>query len=288
MYDMYACSYVIEFTPSFERIINDYQTPLSSLFQDPLLPPIFATSHHRHFPPNTLLNIMAEVTFCEECNNILYARSDRKNKKLIYVCRSCEYISPKQNEEHNIVTRINYNYNRKEDIYIHPETKNDPALGRVRDWTCKQCGNNEAVFLQLPEKISYNPMALIYVCTDKHCHYWEKEIQPPSYEDMFYKSEPSADSFGEHVQKITIKKETGVYNSGDDYQVKKKRLKRISATENEGEEEEKDDDNQSDQNEEEKLKQELNKIISINEKEHNENIDLKEVNESDVDEYFCE
>ncbi|ETW28178.1 hypothetical protein PFFCH_04335 [Plasmodium falciparum FCH/4] len=128
---------------------------------------------------------MAEVRFCEECNNILYAKSDRKSKKLIYVCRSCEYISLKPNENNNIVARINYNYDRKEDIYIHPETKNDPALGRVRDWVCKQCGNNEAVFLQLAEKISYNPMALIYVCTNKHCHYWEKEAQQINDDNYF-------------------------------------------------------------------------------------------------------
>ncbi|CRH03042.1 DNA-directed RNA polymerase 2, putative [Plasmodium relictum] len=225
---------------------------------------------------------MAEVTFCEECNNILYARSDRKNKKLIYVCRSCEFISHKQNEEHNVVARINYNYNRKEDIYIHPETKNDPALGRVRDWKCKQCGNNEAVFLQLPEKISYNPMALIYVCTDKNCHYWEKEIQQKS--DNLYKSDESSDSSEGNDSKISIKEEISGdvidgerKNNGNNGTIKKNRRKLKKKKDEEEEEED-------------QLKQELYKILNINEKEYNEEMKLKNENLYDlnIEEYFCE
>lgn len=118
---------------------------------------------------------MADVIFCEECNNILYPRSDKRSKRLLYVCRSCHFISYKTSIKQNIVSRINYNYDRKEDVYIHPDTKNDPALGRVKNWLCKQCGNTEAVFLQLSERISYNPMALIYICSNKSCSYWEKE-----------------------------------------------------------------------------------------------------------------
>lgn len=131
---------------------------------------------------------MAEVTFCGGCNNILYARSNSEKKELVYICRSCDFVAYKRDEKSNVVARINYNYNRKEDVYIHPETKNDPALGRVRDWKCKQCGHEEAVFLQLPEKISYNPMALIYVCTNKKCWYWEKEAQQ-SMESVIYASD---------------------------------------------------------------------------------------------------
>lgn len=136
---------------------------------------------------------MAEVTFCDECNNILYARSNPEKKELVYVCRSCDFVFHKRDEKSNVVARINYNYNRKEDVYIHPETKNDPALGRVRDWKCKQCGNEEAVFLQLPEKISYNPMALIYVCTNMKCEYWEKEAQQ-SLESIIYASDEEENS----------------------------------------------------------------------------------------------
>ncbi|CRG93357.1 DNA-directed RNA polymerase 2, putative [Plasmodium gallinaceum] len=228
---------------------------------------------------------MAEVTFCEECNNILYARSDRKNKKLIYVCRSCEFISHKQNEEHNVVARINYNYNRKEDIYIHPETKNDPALGRVRDWKCKQCGNNEAVFLQLPEKISYNPMALIYVCTDKSCHYWEKEIQQKS--DNLYKSDESSVSSQDNDSKLSIKEEI----SGDAiYGEKKNNVNNGTNRKNRKKLKKKKDEEDEDEEEEYQLKQELYKILNINEKEYNEEIKLKNENLYDlnVEEYFCE
>ncbi|SBT70198.1 DNA-directed RNA polymerase II subunit RPB9, putative, partial [Plasmodium malariae] len=186
-----------------------------------------------------------------------------------------------------------------EDIYIHPETKNDPALGRVRDWTCKQCGNNEAVFLQLPEKISYNPMALIYVCTDKHCHYWEKEIQPMSEDQLYNRSDLSTDSSEERELRTFVKQEIGVeVDEKEGNKKKRKKLKKVNADNGEeikeaeqedGDKNENvDEDEDEEKKEENRLKQELYNIIKTNEKEHNEHIDIKEENESDVDEYFCE
>ncbi|GAW79076.1 DNA-directed RNA polymerase 2 [Plasmodium gonderi] len=232
---------------------------------------------------------MAEVTFCEECNNILYARSDRKSKKLLYVCRSCEYISHKLNDQHNIVTRINYNYNRKEDIYIHPETKNDPALGRVRDWMCKNCGNNEAVFLQLPERISYNPMALIYVCTGKNCRYWEKEIQGKNEDadvDALNKSGTSSEaSYKDDHMNTSVKEQTNTSSHEEgkhnyiDERVKRNR-KEIKRVNNHDVDEEQEGD---------KLKQELHELINPKEEQHHSApSDFGDENESDVEDYFCE
>ncbi|SOV10152.1 DNA-directed RNA polymerase 2, putative [Plasmodium gaboni] len=241
---------------------------------------------------------MAEVRFCEECNNILYAKSDKKSKKLIYVCRSCEYISLKPNENNNIVARINYNYDRKEDIYIHPETKNDPALGRVRDWTCKQCGNNEAVFLQLAEKISYNPMALIYVCTNKNCYYWEKEAQKIN-DDNYFKSDKSSDiSEDEDLlnKNFFIKQEKdnfSLLNHDDNIKKNKKAWRTIKE---EGDDDEDDEEKKNKQEEEEgnKLQQELYKILNLNDKKSNDELqnEVQSEVENDydinVEEYFCE
>ncbi|CAD2084454.1 DNA-directed RNA polymerase II subunit RPB9, putative [Plasmodium vinckei brucechwatti] len=225
---------------------------------------------------------MAEVNFCEECNNILYARSDKKNKKLIYVCRSCDYISNQQNENNNIVARINYNYNRKEDVYIHPETKNDPALGRVRDWICKQCGNSEAVFLQLPEKISYNPMALIYVCTNKNCQYWEKEIQHSNYDASNYnkKNGDLSNQFDEIDSKLYIKHEND-QSMGDG---NNKRWSSRAGNKYPPIKSEVSDHNE--EHEQVQLKQELFKIISSNQNAEEEHAELGEASDSSVDEYF--
>ncbi|EUD64727.1 DNA-directed RNA polymerase II subunit RPB9 [Plasmodium inui San Antonio 1] len=265
---------------------------------------------------------MAEVTFCEECNNILYARSDRKNKKLLYVCRSCDYISHKPNEQQNIVARINYNYNRKEDVYIHPETKNDPALGRVREWICKNCGNNEAVFLQLPERISSNPMALIYVCTGKNCHYWEKEIQfTNDEEDPLHRSRRSSEA--SHVDHLnpSVKQEGGNAQGIIPVQGQKRSRKKImrgrqhhddsdepdgeehDGEEHEGEEHEGEEHNgdgpqgnsldDRDEKEEDKLKKELQELIDAKDEgqlqpgdQHSEPGDSADENESDVEDYF--
>ncbi|SPJ08193.1 DNA-directed RNA polymerase 2, putative [Plasmodium sp. DRC-Itaito] len=241
---------------------------------------------------------MAEVRFCEECNNILYAKSDRKSKKLIYVCRSCEYISLKPNENNNIVARINYNYDRKEDIYIHPETKNDPALGRVRDWTCKQCGNNEAVFLQLAEKISYNPMALIYVCTNKSCYYWEKEAQKIN-EENYFKSDKSSD-ISEDADLLNtnffVKREKDNFSlSNHDGYIKKNKKAWTTIKEEEEEEEEKEKKkNKQEEEEGNKLQEELYKILNLNDKKSNGELqsEVQSEGENDydinVEEYFCE
>ncbi|SOS76129.1 DNA-directed RNA polymerase 2, putative [Plasmodium sp. gorilla clade G1] len=248
---------------------------------------------------------MAEVRFCEECNNILYAKSDRKSKKLIYVCRSCEYISLKPNENNNIVARINYNYDRKEDIYIHPETKNDPALGRVRDWVCKQCGNNEAVFLQLAEKISYNPMALIYVCTNKHCHYWEKEAQQIN-DDNYFNSEKSSDiSEDQDLLNnnffLKSEKDNFVLSNHDDGYIKKNKkawrtIKEEDDKDDDDDDEEEEEKKKNKQEEEEgnKLQEELYKILNLNEKKSNDKLqnEVQSEGENDydinVEEYFCE
>lgn len=31
------------------------------------------------------------LQYCIECNNLLYPREDRDNRRLIYACRNCEY-----------------------------------------------------------------------------------------------------------------------------------------------------------------------------------------------------
>ncbi|ANQ06011.1 Dna-directed rna polymerase 2 subunit [Plasmodium coatneyi] len=248
---------------------------------------------------------MAEVTFCEECNNILYARSDRKNKKLLYVCRSCDYISHKPNEQQNIVARINYNYNRKEDVYIHPETKNDPALGRVREWICKNCGNNEAVFLQLPERIGSNPMALIYVCTGKNCHYWEKEIQANNDEDdtLQKSARSSVTSHVDHLNAF-VKQEVGDTQGiipGQGQKRSRKKLRKVGGDQDDSDEQGEEDEHHGDdldsreEKEGDKLKKELQELINAKEEDqlhlqpedqHSEPVDFVDENESDVEDYF--
>ncbi|GAB64571.1 DNA-directed RNA polymerase 2 subunit, partial [Plasmodium cynomolgi strain B] len=227
----------------------------------------------------------------------------------------CEYISHKPNEQQNIVARINYNYNRKEDVYIHPETKNDPALGRVREWICKNCGNNEAVFLQLPERISYNPMALIYVCTGKNCHYWEKEIQVTNdEEDPLHRSGRSSEgSLVDHLNPI-VKQEaddTQGIIPGQGQKRSRKKLKRVSGDHDDSDEQNGEEhggdgphgDGHGDgdgrglddrkEKEEDKLKKELQELINAKEEgqlqpgdQHSEAGDFVDENESDVEDYF--
>lgn len=36
-------------------------------------------------------NLNRSLQYCIECNNLLYPREDRENRRLIYACRNCEY-----------------------------------------------------------------------------------------------------------------------------------------------------------------------------------------------------
>jgi hypothetical protein len=31
------------------------------------------------------------IQFCQECNNMLYPKEDKENKRLLYACRNCDY-----------------------------------------------------------------------------------------------------------------------------------------------------------------------------------------------------
>eukprot|EP00914_Ancora_sagittata_P022525 GHVO01044747.1.p1 GENE.GHVO01044747.1~~GHVO01044747.1.p1 ORF type:complete len:143 (+),score=15.66 GHVO01044747.1:32-430(+) len=117
----------------------------------------------------------SEMQFCPECNNLLHPKEDREHKQLMFLCRSCEFLSfadPSDPQE-NCVDRQNFNYRSKEDVnsYIAQGLGDDPTLPRETNWICPKCPNVGAVFFQLPERVADDAMTLVFVCTA--CTYYE-------------------------------------------------------------------------------------------------------------------
>mmetsp|Transcript_13479 Transcript_13479/g.19809 ORF Transcript_13479/g.19809 Transcript_13479/m.19809 type:complete len:119 (+) Transcript_13479:88-444(+) len=104
----------------------------------------------------------AEMRFCRECNNMLYPREDRMQKKLMFACRNCEYKEYVENPC-IYVNRIIKATATKLDI-IPPDITEDPTLQRSTDAHCEKCGFNEAVFFQAEQSAKSESLALIFVC----------------------------------------------------------------------------------------------------------------------------
>merc|ERR1712221_9852 len=85
------------------------------------------------------------IRFCQECNNMLYPKEDKKMKILLYSCRNCDY----QEKAFNSCIYVNrVVHDTNEMTMIVADVVADPTLPRTTDNSCPKCGHNEAVFFQ--------------------------------------------------------------------------------------------------------------------------------------------
>ncbi|KAL8693046.1 MAG: hypothetical protein Q9218_002062 [Villophora microphyllina] len=74
--------------------------------------------------------------FCRECSNMLYAKEDRINNKLMFACRTCQYSEDAvsscvyRNSIYNIIG---------ETAGVTQDVGSDPTVG-LPDITCTLCG----------------------------------------------------------------------------------------------------------------------------------------------------
>ncbi|KAL9598600.1 MAG: hypothetical protein Q9179_003853 [Wetmoreana sp. 5 TL-2023] len=74
--------------------------------------------------------------FCRECSNMLYAKEDRINNKLMFACRTCQYSEDAvsscvfRNSIYNIIG---------ETAGVTQDVGSDPTVG-LPDVTCTLCG----------------------------------------------------------------------------------------------------------------------------------------------------
>jgi len=109
------------------------------------------------------------MRFCRECNNMLYPKEDRENKKLMYACRNCTH------QEHVTSNKIYGNTllaEAKMEVTTYPsDMMHDPTLQRTTDQECPKCHQTNAVFFQAHEfdNAKTGGLKLIYVCTNVDC-----------------------------------------------------------------------------------------------------------------------
>lgn len=110
------------------------------------------------------------IQFCRECNNMLYPREDKINKRLLYSCRNCSY---NENAQHTQQGYCVYNNILKQrsvaGVQISKELILDPTLRRTKQTTCPRCNYGEAVFFNS----SADKLDLVFVCCNPQCtHPW--------------------------------------------------------------------------------------------------------------------
>ncbi|KAI8354207.1 polymerase II polypeptide I, 14.5kDa [Blakeslea trispora] len=112
---------------------------------------------------------MASVKYCLECNNLLYPREDKAQRKLLFSCRNCPY---QEDADSYCVYRHEIVHAPSEQTMMLADLSTDPTLPRT-NMQCAQCGHPEAVFFQSSSRRADAKMTLFYVCGNKGCgHRW--------------------------------------------------------------------------------------------------------------------
>eukprot|EP00239_Pterosperma_sp_CCMP1384_P000140 CAMPEP_0197848092 /NCGR_PEP_ID=MMETSP1438-20131217/7922_1 /TAXON_ID=1461541 /ORGANISM="Pterosperma sp., Strain CCMP1384" /LENGTH=112 /DNA_ID=CAMNT_0043460223 /DNA_START=240 /DNA_END=578 /DNA_ORIENTATION=+ len=110
------------------------------------------------------------MIFCKECNNILYPKEDKEQRKLLYACRNCDHS---EDARHSCVFRNEVKHTEAEQTQVVADLTADMALPRTKGVKCAKCGHDEAVFLQAAITSNSEGMTLFFVCCNPKCqHRW--------------------------------------------------------------------------------------------------------------------
>ncbi|KAI9278583.1 DNA-directed RNA polymerase II subunit RPB9 [Phascolomyces articulosus] len=112
---------------------------------------------------------MATFKYCLDCNNLLYPREDKANRRLLFACRNCQY---EEDADNLCVYRHEIIHAASEQTMIVSDLSADPTLPRT-NVICEKCGSQEAVFFQSTSRRADAKMTLFYVCANRSCgHRW--------------------------------------------------------------------------------------------------------------------
>mmetsp|Transcript_25467 Transcript_25467/g.28339 ORF Transcript_25467/g.28339 Transcript_25467/m.28339 type:complete len:136 (-) Transcript_25467:223-630(-) len=113
------------------------------------------------------------MQFCLECNDILYPREDKENRRLVLWCRNIDACGENytQDAETNVVyrTTVKEETESKKSMVAWGAIASDPTLARSRRDPCASCGQNEAVFYPIQGS---SGVTLYLVCTNC-AHHWQ-------------------------------------------------------------------------------------------------------------------
>ena len=98
--------------------------------------------------------------FCRECNNMLYPKEDKKERRLLYSCRNCDH----QEYAENPCIYVNKITHEVDELtQIVSDVISDPTLPRTSEHPCPRCHRTPAVFFQAHSRQSDDKMTLYYV-----------------------------------------------------------------------------------------------------------------------------
>lgn len=110
-----------------------------------------------------------KLRFCPESNDLLYPKEDKENKRLVYFCKTCNYMEPADDP---CISRNLVEHTQMEKTVIKADVRADPSLPRTREQLCPKCENREAVFFCTATN---EGMTLFYQCMT--CGFrWQDEV----------------------------------------------------------------------------------------------------------------
>lgn len=105
---------------------------------------------------------MATFHYCIECNNMLYPREEKSQKRLLYACRNCDYSEVAKNL---CIFRNELRSSLVETVGVTADLGSDPTLPRSNK-ECPSCHGRESVFFHSQGKSAETKMSLHYVCVN--------------------------------------------------------------------------------------------------------------------------
>lgn len=131
-----------------------------------ILRDVHASTAHMPFVDVQAEERTARLRFCPNSNDLLYPREDRSKKKLIYVCRNCDYTT---DSDSSCVYRHFIAHSSLETTTVLADVSTDPTLPISKGVRCDRCAHEEAVFFSLA---TAEGMSLFFQC--KSCsHRWK-------------------------------------------------------------------------------------------------------------------
>ncbi|KAJ1616552.1 hypothetical protein T492DRAFT_1105841 [Pavlovales sp. CCMP2436] len=114
---------------------------------------------------------MAGLSFCPECNNMLFAKENKAERTLILHCEICEHEQPADDKcvYRNALTLTAAR------LYNFQDVASDPTLPRANDVECANCHHNEAVFMKDPVSKDSEGLTLHFICTNCK-HNWKPDL----------------------------------------------------------------------------------------------------------------
>ncbi|KAJ2394042.1 DNA-directed RNA polymerase II core subunit rpb9 [Coemansia sp. RSA 2559] len=114
---------------------------------------------------------MASLSFCTECNNMLYPREDKERRVLMFACRNCDF---QEDAENSCIYRHEVMHIPSEQTMVITDLSSDPTLPRTKEVPCPKCNRAQAVYFQSQSRHADTRMTLYYVCSNKTCqHRWQ-------------------------------------------------------------------------------------------------------------------